>query len=126
MYSFTPDKTESGPEEDVEEDQEEEEGKRKRRERGIRFSTVFMFREMLHLGLCLWESNLFMVLLLHTLSGTQTHMLTCFLVADDETKVVFADGKKGLKVEACALHKSALHTLTLHIHAHKYSHTNTL
>lgn len=57
----------------------------------------------------------YMVLLLHTHSNTQTHM---FLVADDETKLAFTDGKKALKVETCALHKSALYTLTLHIHAH--------
>lgn len=38
-----------------------------------------MFREVLHLGLCLWESNLFMVLLLaHSFWHTNTHAYMFF------------------------------------------------
>lgn len=85
----------------------------------VRVLKPFLHSVRIHLILCLWESNLFLVLLLHTYSGTRTHALVFFcLAADDKTEVAFSDGKKGLEVKACDLHKSALYTLALHTHTH--------
>ncbi len=69
---------------------------------------------------CACENQIFFWCYFCTLILAHEHMLSYFLclVAADETEVAFSDGKKGLEVKACDLHKSALYTLVQHTHTH--------